>query len=89
MISNRSGSQQSEFMQALVPMVDLFAVLAIVFMLHSNEEITVAQAEVQEARSALEAVDPLARARRERREMMGARIKGCVKREATYFSAEN
>ena len=40
-------------MQALVPMVDLFAVLAIVFMLHSNEEITVAQAEVQEARSAL------------------------------------
>ena len=70
MISNRSGSQQSEFMQALVPMVDLFAVLAIVFMLHSNEEITVAQAEVQEARNALEAVDPLARARRERRELM-------------------
>ena len=34
-------------------MVDLFAVLAIVFMLHSNEEITVAQAEVQKARSAL------------------------------------
>ena len=45
MISNRSGSQQSEFMQALVPMVDLFAVLpdAIVFMIHSNEEITAAQ----------------------------------------------
>ena len=70
MISNRSGSQQSEFMQALVPMVDLFAVLAIVFMLHSNDEITVAQAEVQEARDALEAVDPLGRARRERRELM-------------------
>ena len=57
-------------MQALVPLVDLFAVLAIVFMIHSNEEITVAQAEVQEARNALEAVDPLARARRERRELM-------------------
>ena len=70
MISNRAGSQQSEFMQALVPMVDLFAVLAIVFMLHSNEEITIAQAEVQEARMALDAVDPLARARRERRELM-------------------
>ena len=45
MISNRSGSHQSEFMQALVPMVDLFAVLAIMFMIHSNEEITVAQTE--------------------------------------------
>ena len=53
MISNRSGSHQSEFVQALVPMVDLFAVLAIVFMIHSNEEITVAQTEVQEARNAL------------------------------------
>ena len=81
MISNRSGSQQSEFMQALVPMVDLFAVLAIVFMIHSNEEITAAQtenderiheivAEVQEARNALEAIDELERARRERRELM-------------------
>ena len=70
MISNRSGSQQSEFMQALVPMVDLFAVLAIVFMIHSNDEITVAQAEVQEARNALGAVDELEQARRERRELM-------------------
>jgi len=53
MISNRSGSKPSEFMQALVPMVDLFAVLAIVFMIHSNEEIIAAQTEVQEARYAL------------------------------------
>ena len=68
MISNRSGSHQSEFMQALVPMVDLFAVLAIVFMIHSNEEITVAQTEVQEARNALEAFDEAEQARRERRE---------------------
>ena len=70
MISNRSGSHQSEFMQALVPMVDLFAVLAIVFMIHSNEEITVAQTEVQEARIALSALDEAERARRERRESM-------------------
>ncbi len=70
MISNRSGSNQSEFMQALVPMVDLFAVLAIVFMIHSNDEIVTAQAEVQEVRNALGAVDELEQARRERREMM-------------------
>ncbi len=31
-----SGSNQSQFMQALVPMVDLFAVLAIVFMIYSD-----------------------------------------------------
>jgi hypothetical protein len=30
-------------MQALVPMVDLFAVLAIVFMIYSNDEITATQ----------------------------------------------
>ena len=81
MISNRSGSNQSEFMQALVPMVDLFAVLAIVFMIHSNEEITAAQtenderiqeivAQVQEARDALEGIDEAERARRERRELL-------------------
>ena len=57
-------------MQALVPMVDLFAVLAIVFMIHSNEEITVAQTEVQEARNALEAFDEAEQARRERRELL-------------------
>jgi myosin heavy subunit len=57
-------------MQALVPMVDLFAVLAIVFMIHSNEEITAAQTEVQEARYAQEAIDDAERTRRERRELM-------------------
>ena len=81
MISNRSGSNQSEFMQALVPMVDLFAVLAIVFMIHSNEEITAAQTvnderlleivtQVQEARDALGGIDEAERARRERRELL-------------------
>ena len=70
MISNRSGSNQSEFMQALVPMVDLFAVLAIVFMIHSNEEIIAAQTEVQEARYALLEIDEAEQARRERRAAM-------------------
>ena len=43
MIFNRSGGDQSQFMQALVPMVDLFAVLAIVFMIHSDNEIAETQ----------------------------------------------
>ena len=74
MISNRSGSHQSEFMQALVPRVDLFAVLAIVFMMHSSEEITVAEAEnaerIQQLVAEPGAVDEAERARRERREWM-------------------
>ncbi len=81
MISNRSDSKQSESMQALVPMVDLFAVLAIVFMIYSNEEITAAQTEVQEeitaaqtevqeARYALEAIADAEQTRRARRELM-------------------
>ena len=78
---NRSGSNQSQFMEALVPMVDLFAVLAIVFMIHSNDEITVTKletdermqeivAEVQEARKRLEAIDEAEQARIERRELL-------------------
>ena len=70
MRSKRSGSKQSESMQALVPMV--FAVLAIVFMIHSNEEITTAQTEVQEARYAPEAIADAERTRRERRELMAS-----------------
>ena len=70
MISNQTDSEQSESMQALVPMVDLFAVLAIVFMIYSNEEITAAQTEVQEARYAQEAIVDAERTRRERRELM-------------------
>ncbi len=53
-------------MEALVPMVDLFAVLAIVFMIHSNEEITI----TQEVRQRLEAIDEAEQARRERRELL-------------------
>jgi len=69
MIFKRSGSKQSQTMEALVPMVDLFAVLAIVFMIHSNEEITV----TQEVRERLEAIDEAEQARRERRELLAER----------------
>ena len=75
MIFNRSGSHQS--MQAIVPLVDLFAVLAIVFMIHSDDEITATKlekdeivAEVQEVRKRLEAIDEAEQARRDRREML-------------------
>ena len=68
MIFDQSGSNESQFMQALVPMVDLFAVLAIVFMVYSNEQITETKlqsdarikeivAEIQETKKRLEAVD--------------------------------
>ena len=73
MISNRSGPNQSQFMEALVPMVDLFAVLAIVFMIYSNDEITVTQLEVQEIRERLEAIDEVEQARMERRELLAKR----------------
>ncbi len=53
-------------MQAIVPLVDLFAVLAIVFMIYSNEEITV----TQEVRKRLEAIDEAEQARRDRRELL-------------------
>ncbi len=65
-LNRRSGSNQSHTMEALVPMVDLFAVLAIVFMIHSNEEITV----TQEVRKRLEAIDEAEQARRDRRELL-------------------
>jgi hypothetical protein len=57
-------------MQALVPMVDLFAVLAIVFMIHSDNEIAETQLEAQEAINRLEAIDEAEQARRERRELL-------------------
>jgi len=69
-LNRRSGSNQSQTMEALVPMVDLFAVLAIVFMIHSNEEITVTNLEKQEIVARLEAIDEAERARRDRREFL-------------------
>ena len=55
-------------------MVDLFAVLAIVFMIHSNDEIIAAQTvndeRIEELVAALGTVDELEQARRERRALM-------------------
>ena len=51
-------------------MVDLFAVLAIVFMIHSDNEITETQVEAQEVIKRLEAIDEAEQARRERRELL-------------------
>jgi hypothetical protein len=48
MIFDRSDSNKSQTIEALVPMVDLFAVLAIVFMIYANEEITVTKVESHE-----------------------------------------
>jgi hypothetical protein len=81
MIFDRSDLNQSHFMQALVPMVDLFAVLAIVFMIHSNEEIISSKlesdkkiqeivAEVEEAKKRLKGIDEAEQARRARREFL-------------------
>ena len=81
MIFDRSDSDQSHFMQALVPMVDLFAVLAIVFMIYSDDEITVTKlesekriqeivTEVQEARKKLAEIDEAERARIARRVLL-------------------
>ena len=81
MIFDRSDDDQPHYMQALVPMVDLFAVLAIVFMIYSNQEITVTKlnsdkmikaiaAEVQEAKKKLAAIDEAERARIARRQML-------------------
>ncbi len=41
MIYDESDSNESQTIEALVPMVDLFAVLAIVFMIYASDEIAV------------------------------------------------
>ena len=45
--SDESGSDESQTTRALVPMVDLFAVLAVVFMIHSQDEIAVSRQETE------------------------------------------
>jgi len=48
MFFSKSGSNKSKTIEALVPMVDLFAVLAIVFMIYSSDEIVASQERSQE-----------------------------------------
>ena len=43
MIFDQSNSEESQTIEALVPMVDLFAVLAIVFMIYASDEITITE----------------------------------------------
>ena len=43
MIFDQSNQKESQTIEALVPMVDLFAVLAIVFMIYASDEITITE----------------------------------------------
>ena len=43
MIFDQSDLKESQTIEALVPMVDLFAVLAIVFMIYASDEITITE----------------------------------------------
>ncbi len=43
MINDHSDQKESQTIEALVPMVDLFAVLAIVFMIYASDEITITE----------------------------------------------
>ena len=45
MIFDQSDRDDSDVTEALVPMVDLFAVLAIVFMIHASDEIIITKVE--------------------------------------------
>ncbi len=43
MIFDQSDQKEPQTIEALVPMVDLFAVLAIVFMIYASDEITITE----------------------------------------------
>jgi len=74
MTSDQSDSSESKTIEALVPMVDLFAVLAIMFMIYSNEEITYAKqesaAEIQKVVEQVEGIAEEEQARKDRREFL-------------------
>ena len=48
MFINKADRNKSKTIEALIPMVDLFAVLAIVFMIYSSDEIIASQEQSQE-----------------------------------------
>ena len=54
MIFDRNKYGESQTIEALVPMVDLFAVLAIVFMIYATEEIIVTKMESEKRIQAIE-----------------------------------
>jgi len=43
MIFDQSNQKESQTIEALVPMVDLFAVLAIVFMIYASDEVNITE----------------------------------------------
>ncbi len=78
MIFTQSDSTESKTTEALVPMVDLFAVLAIVFMIYSSDEITASQQLSQEKidqvvsdyKQLQDEIDANEKARQERRKFL-------------------
>jgi len=86
MIFDGSDSSRSQTIEALVPMVDLFAVLAIVFLIYANDEITVNKvesqkkiqkivAEIQVERETMQQeILEAEQARKERREFVASKV---------------
>ena len=78
MLFTKKDSNKSKTIEALIPMVDLFAVLAIVFMIYSSDEIIASQEKSQETIEEIAAdykklqqeVAAAEEVRRERREML-------------------
>ena len=74
MNSDQSDSNKPKTIEALVPMVDLFAMLAIMFMIYSNYEITYAKqesaAEIQKLTEQVEEIAEEEQARNDRRKQL-------------------
>ena len=78
MLFSKSDSNKSRTIEALIPMVDLFAVLAIVFMIYSSDEIIASQEKSQETLEEIaadykklqEEVAAAEQSRQERREIL-------------------
>jgi hypothetical protein len=78
MFFSKSEPNKSKTIEALIPMVDLFAVLAIVFMIYSSDEIIASQEQSQEMieqiaidyKKLQEEVAAAEQARQERREIL-------------------
>jgi len=78
MFINKADSNKSKTIEALIPMVDLFAVLAIVFMIYSSDEIIASQEQSQETieqiaidyKKLQEQVAAAEQSRQERRDML-------------------
>ncbi len=78
MFFSKTDTNKSKTIEALIPMVDLFAVLAIVFMIYSSDEIIASQEKSQETieqiaadyKKLQEEVAAAEQARQERREIL-------------------